>query len=207
MKKDSIRRGRAATSTINKKINSKTTVGGRGVPGPREERRGRGHKKRNEKHACNNSRLSVLLMSRCLRFGWQRLSLLSSMRPSLVWCSVFGVRRGLSSRASKHPLHLVVVAIVASYFPSSASTGSTEQPRIPHSTPPALPTHGIHTFPTHPLPRPRLFSRYWTAAYHAPPTRVSAMPAAFGGVIVRLNKETERRIVRTCFMFAADKIR
>ena len=48
-------------------------------------------------------------------------------------------------------------------------------------------------------------ARYSTRAYHAPPRSVSVMPSAFVGVIVRLKRETEKRIVRTCLTFAADR--
>jgi hypothetical protein len=50
-----------------------------------------------------------------------------------------------------------------------------------------------------------LLSRHSTAAYAAPPRRVRAMPAALRGVMVRLKRATERRIVRTCLMFAGER--
>lgn len=49
----------------------------------------------------------------------------------------------------------------------------------------------------------RRFSWYSTAAYHAPPKRVRTIPRALVGEMVRLNMETARRMVSTCFTLAA----
>ena len=43
---------------------------------------------------------------------------------------------------------------------------------------------------------------YSTHAYQAPPMRVTDIPRAFVVVMVRLKRDTENRIVKTCLTFA-----
>jgi len=50
------------------------------------------------------------------------------------------------------------------------------------------------------------FSRNSTVAYHPPPKSVRRMPSPLIGVIVRLKRETAKRIVSTCLTFAATVI-
>ncbi len=49
------------------------------------------------------------------------------------------------------------------------------------------------------------FSRNSTVAYHPPPKSVRRIPSPLIGVIVRLKRETAKRIVSTCLTFAARK--
>ena len=46
---------------------------------------------------------------------------------------------------------------------------------------------------------------YSTHAYQAPPTRVIEIPRAFVVVMVRLKRETENKMVKTCLTFAEKK--
>ena len=53
--------------------------------------------------------------------------------------------------------------------------------------------------------RRRVFVAYSTQPYQAPPTIVIEIPRAFMGVMVRLNIDTAKRIVKTCFTLATEQ--